>query len=232
MSLINDALRRTSQSQAPPAIPAETPPLRPVDPSPSQTSLALVLAPVIILLLGLAGWFWVKWWESSIQVSQNSNPGRVAAREISRASGPRPAMAQDDELTPLEPVARGSAPGGFLPLRQNARPGSPPELPARAAIPAPAVAPSPLETSIATVPTNIPQAPTIAIPTIAPDVAKPATPKFKLQGIFYRPANPSAVINGKVVYIGDKVEQARVLAIEKDEVSIEYQGQKSVLSLQ
>jgi hypothetical protein len=59
-----------------------------------------------------------------------------------------------------------------------------------------------------------------------------ATPIFKLQGVFYRPANPSAVINGKVVYIGDKVEQARVLAIEMEEVLIEYKGQRTVLSLQ
>src|SRR5262245_13740268 len=103
MSLINDALRRTSQSHASPAEPAETPPLQPAESARSQVNLALVLVPVILLLLGLAGWFWVKWWESSIRISQNSNPTRVAAREAHPTS-------QENDLLPREHLARGFAP--------------------------------------------------------------------------------------------------------------------------
>src|SRR5881409_1705811 len=102
MSLINDALRRTSRSQAPPATPAKTPPLQPVEPARSHAHLALVLAPVIILLLGLAGWFWVKWWESSTQMNQTPNPTRVAAREVPRAPDPTPGISPGDGLPPRE----------------------------------------------------------------------------------------------------------------------------------
>ncbi|HEY2951855.1 MAG TPA: hypothetical protein VGK40_04685 [Verrucomicrobiae bacterium] len=231
MSLINDALRRTSRSQAPPATPAKTPPLQPVEPARSHAHFALVLAPVIILLLGLAGWFWVKWWESSTQMNQTSNPTRVAAREVPRAPDPTPGLSPGDGLPPREPVTRGSAPVGFSPLRQNTRPGPLPELPAKAGRLAPAVGSAPDELLATTGPTNMASVPTIANQAITTESAKPATPTFKLQGVFYRPSNPSAVINGKVVYVGDKVGQARVLAIERDEVLIENDGQRTVLSL-
>ncbi len=223
MSLINDALRRTSQSQSPPAIPAETPPLRPTDAAPRQMNLALMLGPVIILLLGLAGWFWIKWWESSTRAGQPASVTRVAAREVSQPiveSAPvSPVAAAREELSPREGA-------GFPASRPNFRPGPPLDPPSRAGLPLRPVASAPGE------PPTLPAPATNGTETTAVEPVRLALPTFKLQGIFYRPANPSAVINAKVVYVGDKVEQARVLAIEKDEVTIEYKGQKSVLSLQ
>jgi len=41
---------------------------------------------------------------------------------------------------------------------------------------------------------------------------------YKLQGIFYRVGNPSAVINGKLVFQGSTVAGAKVLAISTDTV--------------
>jgi hypothetical protein len=231
MSLINDALRRTSQSKPPVAASAETP-LKAVEPQRSHANLALVLAPIIILLLGLAGWFWIKWWESSIQMSRNSNALRVAAREASHGSDLSPNTSPGDEPARGELIPRTSTPNGFLPSRPGARPGLPSELPAKAGRPGPNGAPALAEPASATLQTNLTPVPTARSQAIDPDAAMTATPIFKLQGVFYRPANPSAVINGKVVYIGDKVEQARVLAIEMEEVLIEYKGQRTVLSLQ
>jgi hypothetical protein len=218
MSLINDALRRTSQTQAPPATPAATPPLQPVEPARRHAHLALVLAPVIILLLGLAGWFWVKWWESSIQMNQASNATRVAAREVPQGPDLTQTTSPGDVPAGRELIPRASTPNGLLPPRLNARPGPPSDPPARPGRPGPDRASRLVEPAEPTVQTNMASVPA-------------APPTFKLQGVFYRPTNPSAVINGKVVYIGDKVEQARVLAIEKDEVLIEYKGQRTVLNL-
>lgn len=49
---------------------------------------------------------------------------------------------------------------------------------------------------------------------------KPPPPVFKLQSIFYNPKRPSAVINGKTLFIGDRVGEARVTAIGQDSATI------------
>ena len=58
---------------------------------------------------------------------------------------------------------------------------------------------------------------------------RPALPK--LQGIFYRPAQPSAVINAKNVFIGSRVGEFQVLAITQQSVTIGSATQTNVLSL-
>jgi hypothetical protein len=64
----------------------------------------------------------------------------------------------------------------------------------------------------------------------AADEAQPAT--FKLQCIFYRPANPSAVVNTKTVFVGDRVANAKVKAIDQQSVTLEVAGETKVLTLQ
>jgi hypothetical protein len=44
---------------------------------------------------------------------------------------------------------------------------------------------------------------------------KPVFPQIKLNGIFYRASNPSAIINGKLVYKNDIIYGAKVISIEK-----------------
>ena len=65
---------------------------------------------------------------------------------------------------------------------------------------------------------------------VAADEAQPAT--FKLQGIFYRPANPSAVVNSKTVFVGDRIANAKVKAIDRQSVTLEIAGETKVLTLQ
>lgn len=64
----------------------------------------------------------------------------------------------------------------------------------------------------------------------APEDSQPAT--FKLQGIFYRPTNPSAVVNSKTVFVGDHIANAKVKAIDKQSVTLEVAGETKVLTLQ
>lgn len=60
----------------------------------------------------------------------------------------------------------------------------------------------------------------------------PATPPaLKLQGIFYRLSHPTALINGKTLAVGEMVSGARVVKIERQEVTLDRDGQKIVLTL-
>ena len=84
----------------------------------------------------------------------------------------------------------------------------------------PATAPNPAPTDSVT---NV----TIA----TADATPPKAAQPKLQGIFYRPARPSAVISGKNVFIGSRVGEFQVLAITQESVTIGSATQTNVLSL-
>jgi len=87
----------------------------------------------------------------------------------------------------------------------------------------PPIAPSPVVTS------NAPNASTNVVEMPAP---KPLPPIFKLQSIFYNPRNPSVVINGKTLFLGDRVGEARVISIRQDSATIVTSaGQTNLLEL-
>ena len=59
---------------------------------------------------------------------------------------------------------------------------------------------------------------------------KSADITYKLQSIIYLPKNPSAVINGKVVFVNDSVNGARVVAISSGSATlVTSDGQTNVL---
>jgi hypothetical protein len=65
---------------------------------------------------------------------------------------------------------------------------------------------------------------------IAP--SKPAPVTYKLQGILFQPGQSSAVINGKSVYAGERVGDARVVSIDRDTVVlVDAEGQTNLLEL-
>jgi len=59
----------------------------------------------------------------------------------------------------------------------------------------------------------------------------PQPPELKLQGIFFNPRRPSAVVNGRTVYVGDKVSGFRILAITSQTVTMATTTTTNVLSL-
>lgn len=67
--------------------------------------------------------------------------------------------------------------------------------------------------------------------TASAELAEPTFPELKLQGVFYRPSNPSALINSKTVYRGDKIENARVIEVGKRSVTVQWNGETKVLTL-
>lgn len=64
----------------------------------------------------------------------------------------------------------------------------------------------------------------------AVEPAAPPTVTYKLQSIVYLPGNPSAVINGKVVFVGDRLDGAWVVSIGRGTATIVTSaGQTNVL---
>lgn len=93
--------------------------------------------------------------------------------------------------------------------------------------------PAPAPTPPVTVAEPSPAAPAM-VENLEPAVAageslKPAP--LKLQGIFFNPKNPSAVVNGKTVYLGERVGGFFVLAMSPSSVTFANSTTTNVLSL-
>lgn len=109
------------------------------------------------------------------------------------------------------------------------------------------VKPKPVDVAVVTPPTPAPTQPeprveekTTVTPAPAPTPVvaatppppKPEFPTLKLQGIFYRRTNPSALISGKTVFVGEKVQGAKVIEIDRQSVTLEFQGEKKTYSFE
>ena len=71
---------------------------------------------------------------------------------------------------------------------------------------------------------------------VAPDAAVTVaatnqSPDLKLQSIIYRLNRPAAVINGEMLYVGDTIKGARVISIDRHEVTVVLDGKTNVLNL-
>jgi hypothetical protein len=53
----------------------------------------------------------------------------------------------------------------------------------------------------------------------------------KLQGIVFNPRSPSATISGKTVFVGERVGEWRVVAIDKETATLVGNGETNVLRL-
>jgi hypothetical protein len=56
-------------------------------------------------------------------------------------------------------------------------------------------------------------------------------PPLQLQGIFFRPSNPSALINGRTLFIGDYIGEVKVVAIDHRSVKVELEGATKTIPL-
>lgn len=103
-----------------------------------------------------------------------------------------------------------------------------------AAAPAKVESNQPLRESVAATPTRQETAP---VPPPAPAV-KPSAPRIpvafpplRLQGIYYKPSNPSVVINGRTLYLNDEIQGVTVATIAPSSVTLVLSGQTNVLTL-
>jgi cytoskeletal protein RodZ len=218
MSLVNDALRRAkeAQQQAAPPPPSQMQ-FRPVEPGQQvRRGLGFImpatLAVVALLLLVLA-WRWT-------QEHKMAGPREVRAvtpTEVQTTAAP--------QLVPAPTAATRTAP----PSEPSATAKS--ELPST---PAPGMpdAAGASESAATAGPAAAKESENEATNSaaIAPAPA-PKPPPLRLQAIVFNPKHPSALINGKTLFLGDKLGDARVVAIDQDSATLVGAGQTNVLSL-
>jgi hypothetical protein len=72
-----------------------------------------------------------------------------------------------------------------------------------------------------------------AVPPPAPVVAAPPPkfPSLRLQSIFYRPSNPSVMINGRTLFLEDEIQGVTVADIQPSSVTLVLSGHTNVLTL-
>ena len=71
--------------------------------------------------------------------------------------------------------------------------------------------------------------PVVAVP--AAPVVPPKFPQLRLQSIFYRPSNPSVMINGRTLFLDDEVQGVTVADIQPSSVTLVLSGHTNVLTL-
>ena len=221
MSLINDALKRARAAQQQ-ASPPSTPnlPFRPVEaaqqgPGRGLGLGVLVSMAVVALMALLFAW-------QLVQSLGSKGPATVKA---TTATVPQPAAASQPSAAPA--VASAAAPSAAAQPSPARQPVSPPgAVTATAKASPPDAAAPPASPPLASAPQN---EATNAAAVTPPSPPKPAP--LRLQGIVFTPTRPSAMINGKTLFVGDKVGSLRVIAIGHDSAILAGAGQTNVLML-
>ncbi len=233
MSLINEALKRAKQVQVRQApVPAAEPVLEPVvNPAPAPKDLSRLLPIGAGIVLVLACWFLLLWWRSS-----GPAPTPVDAAAANGVAEVMAAAARLANSVSNRPPGRSDAP--VHPASFNSTPS--PALSSSVSAPAPvqaAAAPTPPAAVFAAASTDAPRsseaavshAPSASLPVVAAPAEPPST--HKLQAIFYRTTRASAQINGQTVFVGDDIDGATLLSIERQLVRLRVNGRTNVLRL-
>jgi cytoskeletal protein RodZ len=220
MSLINDALKRAkeAQQQAQPNPPGG-PPLRPVEHRPARDHSVwmMLLFAVVVATASILLWQWFQQSrppKSQTLASQASTSGQSQAAPV--------ALPPTPPVTPV--VASLAAPPTTqsVPAKDVGRPAVDPPKPEAAA----------LSTTNVLAPTNGPAtAPPAAVPRAPAVETTPPPGPLKLQGILFHPTRPSAVVNGKLLFVGDRLGELRVMAIEQESVTLVGGGRTNLLLL-
>lgn len=221
MSLINDAIKRANQAnkdrQAPgsPAAPTpaemqtvETPRAQPA--GGSMTSMLLVAGILVFVLLGGSLLF------LSLRGSRSDEEPTPSLLGERRPASPATTPASE----PAESLAVTPAPAERLVADALQNPVPPPTTTA------------PVDTARVATPAPPVTAPIITAGSVVQPAGPRPFPELRLQGIYYRLRDPSVMINGQTLEIGDLVGDARVIRIERKEVTLELDGQQEVLRLQ
>jgi len=207
MSRVTEALKRAQRahrnSSAPPP---PGPPLQPVEPAPRRGFGPLVLL-VLALLLVIACAGILSWHRPQME-GERQHPTKLV---VHPATVPVAGDSQINARVP-GPATTAELPGAASPVA--------PMPDATSAAPPSAVS-APLPASVTTNETAV-------------RVERPA-PKpesFRLQGILYSPAGPTAVINGKSLRPGERIGGGLVIAITPASVVIVASGRTNVLTLE
>lgn len=205
MSLINDALRRKKQENKEPAPESsDGSPMQPVHPSSSDKSspLRAILMTLIVLMLLVAALLFWKGLQTKKELA--AAHARDAQMVLPKDISDSWTTTNKNDFQPAATTTQ--AVTTTLTHDSNSTRQT---------------NPVPTNASVSSISTNQPIA-----------VASSEPPPLKLQGIFYRPSNPTAMINGKTVAVGEIVQGANVLKIERQQVTLERNGKTEVLTME
>jgi len=189
MSLINDALRRASQSEKDRPRRVSTPMGMELAPVARSSRLSVVLIAIVLGALLLAGWFFWQWWNA-----RNNSSGVVTTANIA---------------PPVTPKV--VAPPVILPKPAPVAPAAP--APVVLAVPPAFEAP-------------------VAPPSAVNETQNTWPVDLKLSAIFFSKTKPRVLIGGALYGTGDKIEGVVLEKIEKDRVTLEWNGHTKVLMME
>ena len=206
MSLINDALRRAKEAQrqaSPPPSPQMQ--FRPVEPTQHARHSLGLLVPAALAMAALLALFCAWQW------AQERMPAAPReARALTPSVAPSPAVVAQ-AVQPSPPPQLSPQPdaltevANLLPATASTMPASPPlaqEQEGGVTDPAAIASPPP---------------------------PKPAP--FRLQAIVFDPRRPSVLINGKTLFVGERLGDARVVAIDQESATLVGAGRTNILTL-
>jgi MSHA biogenesis protein MshK len=218
MSLVNDALKRAkeAQQQAAPPPPSQMQ-FRPVEPGQHGRNGPRLIVPVTLTVLALLAlvlpWQWAK---------GNRMTEPREARAVTRTAV-QPTVTRQ----PVSPPAAAITPA------PASEPSPPPQTESH---PTPATG---IVDTLAAIDAATSASPAVAkepeneatnAVAIAPAPQSKAAP-LRLQAIVFNPKRPSALISGKTLFIGDRLGDARVVAIDRESATLVGGGRTNVLSL-
>lgn len=248
MSLINDALKRAKHAQRKRPPPATSgPALRPIEPARRSDSGPAILIVLCLVVLVFVGGF-VVWFAMQSSSARESLPILASTKSV-------PAPLGSTRMTVSPPVAAPllKSEAKLNPARlQNFTP----DVAIQTSNPAAAVTASKPDSTLAKPVVSAPLAPAPATPSSQPAAQltasvltatqlvaaitpattvsnePPAPPSLpRLQGIFYRPDRPAALLNGKTVLVGNTSGEYSVLAISRRGVTVVRAGKTNILTM-
>lgn len=217
MSLINDALKRTTGPRRVPRPstegmqPADIPTEMPVEGRHKLAVTVLVLSMVGGLILATIAYMSRK--QPNLEIGAFKRPHTVVSNAGPSAAGLTNPIARAAGV--LQGVAQQNAEGEAMASSLQQAPvvtAAKVESPSGAQ---PVLATPPLASSAPT--------PTPAVPVIAPSSPPAASgdfPALRLQAIYFRLKAPTAMINGKTVGVGDSIEGVKVTQIQRQAVRV------------
>jgi cytoskeletal protein RodZ len=217
MSLINDALRRAREAErdAPPP-PSPQMQFRPVEPAQHPRHGLGLIVPAALAVVALLALLFI--WQLARERMA------IEPREVQAPTPPaaQPKIAPQPTVPPPEVVAAAT------------QPSPPPPQPSPQTASATGVT-NPLAVTATTTPASPPEAKEqeneVAIPVAITRPPEPESPPLKLQAIAFNPKQPCVVINGTILFVGEKLGDLRVVAIDRKSATLVGVGRTNILTM-
>ncbi|HEY6168248.1 MAG TPA: general secretion pathway protein GspB [Verrucomicrobiae bacterium] len=206
MSLINDALKQAGRAPKPAAAAAGSPAapgpnLRPVEDGRPSRAGSVFLPLVLVVILSTAGWCFRVWWRSRLEAS-GFNLVTLVNSAKSLMPGSKPAAN-------CQPVAADQS------ARANTAAG--------------------VKNAAASKPEGSNSEGNFITRAFNKQSATPAGagsfPPVKVQGIYYRVGDSTVLINGKNLTEGEEINGVKIAKIDRQTVTLEFEGQTKEIKL-